>query len=338
MAINQFMKAALKALSYPELLGKKNGYILQRTVVNAAHPHVFRPFYKIWDRKVDAGDHNIPVRIFSPEMGGTFPLLLFFHGGGWVTGNIDSYDKVCTEMANITRHTVVSVDYQLAPEHRFPAAPEDCYLVAKEIFGDSQLFGVTPDQITLIGDSAGGNLAAVVSQMARDRGEFFPTKQILLYPATNNDHTENSPFESVRTNGKGYLLTSQRMVDYMALYRSSDDDLQNPYYAPILAKDLSHQPKTLLITAEFDPLRDEGEAYGKRLAEAGNEVEIHRIRDALHGFITLGSGFKHVKKAYSYINAFLSDDSPDEWDVLNNIEEQKALIQKQQDKGDKHES
>ena len=148
MAINQFMRAALKALSYPELLDKKNGYRLQRTVVNAAHPHVFRPFYKIWDREVSAGDHNIPVRIFSPENNAVFPILLFFHGGGWVTGNIDSYDKVCTEMANMTRHTVVSVDYQLAPEHRFPAAPEDCYLVAKELFLHSELFGITPEQIT----------------------------------------------------------------------------------------------------------------------------------------------------------------------------------------------
>lgn len=125
------------------------------------------------------------------------------------------------------------------------------------------LLGITPDQITLIGDSAGGNLAAVVSLMARDRGEFLPRQQILLYPATNNDHTENSPFDSVRTNGKGYLLTSKRMVDYMALYRSSDEDLQNPYYAPILCSDLSDQPRTLIITAEFDPLRDEGEAYGE---------------------------------------------------------------------------
>lgn len=235
MAINQFMRATLKALSYPELLDKKNGYKIQRTFVNASHPHVLRPFYKIWDREIWAGDHNIPVRIFAPDVKGPHPVLLFFHGGGWVTGNIDSYDKVCTNMAKITGHIVVSVDYQLAPERKFPAAPEDCYRAAKEIFAHCDMFGNTPDDITLIGDSAGGNLAAVVSLMARDRGEFFPKRQILLYPATNNDHTENSPFESVRTNGKGYLLTSKRMVDYMALYRSSDEDLQNPILLPLLS-------------------------------------------------------------------------------------------------------
>lgn len=172
MAINQFMRATLKALSYPELLDKKNGYKIQRTFVNASHPHVLRPFYKIWDREIWAGDHNIPVRIFAPDVKGPHPVLLFFHGGGWVTGNIDSYDKVCTNMAKITGHIVVSVDYQLAPEHKFPAAPEDCYRAAKEIFAHCDMFGNTPDDITLIGDSAGGNLAAVVSLMARDRGEF----------------------------------------------------------------------------------------------------------------------------------------------------------------------
>ena len=322
MAINSFMRAALKALSYPELLDKKNGYRLQRTVVNAAHPHVLRPSYKIWDHEINAGDHEIPVRIFAPDTQGPFPVLLFFHGGGWVTGNIDSYDKVCTYMARLTRHTVVSVDYRLAPEHRFPAGPEDCYLAARELFTHSDLLGITPDQITLIGDSAGGNLAAVVSLMARDRGEFLPRQQILLYPATNNDHTENSPFDSVRTNGKGYLLTSKRMVDYMALYRSSDEDLQNPYYAPILCSDLSDQPRTLIITAEFDPLRDEGEAYGEKLREFGNDVEIHRIHDALHGFMSLSPGFKPVKRTYRYINDFLSGRSDSFGQVLASVADQ----------------
>ena len=162
--------------------------------------------------------------------------------------------------------------------------------------------------------------------MARDRGEFFPKRQILLYPATNNDHTENSPFESVRTNGKGYLLTSKRMVDYMALYRSSDEDLQNPYYAPIISKDLSHQPKTLIITAEFDPLRDEGEAYGRKLSEAGNIVEIHRIHDALHGFMSLNPSFKHVKKAYRYINNFLKNESDTFGEVISETEENKISL------------
>lgn len=311
MAINRFMRAALKALSYPDLLDTKKNYQVQRDLINASHKHVIRPFYKIWDHKVSAPDHDIPVRLFSPKLSGTFPVLLFFHGGGWVTGNIDSYDKVCTDMADLTQHLVVSVDYRLAPEYPFPAAPEDCYLVAKELFAHSDLFDITPDQITLIGDSAGGNLAAVVSLMARDRGEFLPKQQILLYPATYNDHSPTSPFESIETNGTGYLLTSKRINDYLDLYMGKEEDLLNPYFAPLLSDDLSNQPRTLILTAEYDPLRDEGEAYGKKLRDFGADVEMHRLSDALHGFISLNRGFKHVKKAYRYINHFLQDDPAD---------------------------
>lgn len=309
MAISKFMRATLKALSYPDLINTKKDYETHRKVINAAHPHVLRPFYKIWNHTVSAPDHDIPVRIFSPKLTGTFPVLLFFHGGGWVTGNIDSYDKICTDMSEITNHVVVSVDYRLAPEHRFPSAPEDCYLVAREIFLHSDLFDISPDEITLIGDSAGGNLAAVVSLMARDRGEFSPKRQILLYPATYNDHGPTSPFESIETNGRGYLLTSQRINDYMDLYMSCEEDLQNPYFAPLIATDLSNQPETLIITAEYDPLCDEGEAYGKKLLQFNNFVEIHRIHDALHGFLSLNPNFPHVKKSFKYINDFLKRDT-----------------------------
>lgn len=309
MAINKFMRAALKALSYPELVNTKKDYKTHRKVITAAHPHVLRPFYRIWDHTVSAGDHDIPVRLFSPKLSGTFPVLLFFHGGGWVTGNIDSYDKVCTNLAQHTGCLVVSVDYRLAPEHPFPAGLEDCYRVAREVFLNADLFDITPDQITLIGDSAGGNLAAAVSLMARDQGEFLPKRQILIYPATYNDHGPTSPFQSIETNGRGYLLTSQRLRDYYDLYMSSPQDLHNPYFAPLIATDLSRQPDTLILTAEFDPLRDEGEAYGRKLRDFDNSVEMHRLHDALHGFFSLGPGFPHVKKAYRYINGFLNRDT-----------------------------
>ena len=212
MAINHVVRAALNALSYPDI-NLKHNYKLARFFINIAHVHVLRPFYRIWDHKISCGDHDIPVRIFSPKKSGQYPVLLFFHGGGWVTGNIDSYDKVCTHMASLTRHIVVSVDYQLAPEHKFPAGLEDCYCVTRELFLNSGLLNVTPDQITLIGDSAGGNLAAAVSLMARDRGEFMPKRQILIYPATYNDHSDSSPFVSIRENGTGYLLTSKRISE-----------------------------------------------------------------------------------------------------------------------------
>lgn len=306
MAINKAMRAALKALSYPDL-DIKNHYKLHRGVIRLANPPARKPYYSTWDHKISSGDHQIPVRIFQPDSPGSHPVLLFFHGGGWVTGDINSYDKVCHYMAKATNHLVVSVDYRLAPEHRFPAAPEDCYAVARELFVKTHLLGARPDQITLIGDSAGGNLAAVVSLMARDRGEFMPKRQILIYPATHYDHTPQSPFESVRENGMGYLLTSKRVCDYMELYSRGIEDYQNPYFSPLLAQDLSGQPKTLLITAQYDPLRDEGEAYGQRLKDEGNDVLIHRMPDALHGFFSLPPRFVQVRRCYSLINRFVAE-------------------------------
>lgn len=305
MAINKVMRAALKALSYPDIDIKKN-YKLQRQVDNITHYHYLKPFYKTWDHQVACRDHNIPVRIFTPESESFSSLLLFFHGGGWVSGNIDSYNKVCVNMAKLTGQAVASVDYQLAPEHRFPAALNDCYCVARELFLKEDLLKVKREDITLIGDSAGGNLCAALSLMARDRGEFLPSRQILIYPSTFNDHTGHSPFPSIVENGTDYLLTSKKICDYMELYRGDETDLNDPYFAPLLAKDFSQQPKTLMITAEFDPLRDEGEEYGKRLREGGNEVEIHRISDALHGFFSLPPSFSPVKDCYDIICDFLN--------------------------------
>ncbi|MBP1755760.1 MAG: hypothetical protein H6Q59_2158 [Firmicutes bacterium] len=305
MAINKAMRMALRALSYSDLDLKKT-YKLQRQLKTAAHP-VIKPLYEMWDHKVSIGDYDIPVRIFLPSVQSDLKkVLLFFHGGGWVVGNIDTYTNVCANMAKQTEHIVVSVDYRLAPEYKFPTAVEDCYAVTKEIFSNATLLGVCPEDITLIGDSAGGNLAAVVSLMARDRGEFLPSRQILLYPSADSDHSETSPYPSLIENGTDFLLTTRRINDYIDLYISGEEDLKNPYMAPILAEDLSRQPKTLIITAQYDPLRDEAEAYGKKLYEFGNDVQVYRMKDALHGFITLPKHFVHVKRSYELINRFLN--------------------------------
>jgi acetyl esterase/lipase len=305
MAINKAMRIALRALSYPDLDLKKT-YKLQRQLKTAAHP-VIKPLYEMWDHKVSIGDYDIPVRIFLPsEQYAMKKLLIFFHGGGWVVGNIDTYTKVCANMAKQTGHIVISVDYRLAPEFKFPTAPEDCYAVTKELYEYAQMFDVKAEDITLIGDSAGGNLAAVVSLMARDRGTFLPARQILLYPSADSDHSETSPYPSLIENGTDFLLTSKRICDFIDLYKSSDEDLKNPYLAPILAEDLSKQPKTLIITAEYDPLRDEAEAFGKKLYEFGNQVEVYRMKDALHGFLSLPKNFIHVKRSYVLINQFLN--------------------------------
>lgn len=305
MAINKVMRAALKLLTAMEPDVKKSYKMERQLELLTARLRGKPGDYRMWDHVVVSGDYTIPVRMFAPNGDGPFPLLLFFHGGGWVTGGIENYTGVCADLAKATGCTVASVDYRLAPEHKFPAAPEDCYAVAREFFMGN-IPQVDPRDITLTGDSAGGNLAAVVSLMARDRGEFLPKRQILIYPSTWNDHSEASPFPSMRENGTGYLLTARRIQSVIELYRSEDDDLTNPYFVPLLADDLSNQPKTLLITAEYCPLRDEGEAYGEKLRAAGNDVEIVRIRDALHSYLMLPPTFEHVQQTYRIINEFLT--------------------------------
>ncbi len=302
--MNPFKKMALKTLSYPYINLKKY-YKIQRKVLNAVNPY-FKPMYNILDHRIMVEGRNIPIRVFLPKKNGIPKVLIFFHGGGWVTGNIDSYTNICANMANQTRHTVISVDYSLAPENPFPIGVEDCYHVTREIFLKPDLVNCNQNDITLIGDSAGGNLAAVVSLMARDRGEFLPAKQILIYPSTYNDHSENSPFPSIRENGTDYILTSKRIQDYMDMYVQNEEDKFNPYVAPILSEELSNQPDTLIITAEYDPLRDEGEAYGIRLKEFNNYVKTYRMIDTLHGFLALSKKSEHIIKCYKIINLFLA--------------------------------
>lgn len=317
MAINKALLAALKALSYTEPDVKKNVDSMRQRF-NVMHPKVMVPtVYRKWDHVVRCQNHEVPVRLFTPLDTINRPVLLFFHGGGWVTGNIDSYDRLCANLTKLTNHVVISVDYRLAPEFRFPAGLDDCYAVAKEVFADTRiLFGVDCQQVTLIGDSAGGNLAAAISLMARDRGDFSPRAQILLYPAVNNDHNPaTTPFNSVRANGSDYLLTAKRICDYMDLYESAPEDRQNPYFAPLLASDFTRQPRTLIITAEYDPLRDEGEEYAKRLKEAGNEVFCYRVPDSLHGFFALPVSYEPVRQAFLLINHFLNNNPvPADWD------------------------
>lgn len=317
MAINKYMRAALKALSYMEVDVKTN-YKLLRQVERAAKKPRIKLTYQTWDYHVTNDGYEVPVRIFTPKQEkkrdwvmAKRPVTIFLHGGGWVTGDIDSYEKVCLTIARQTGHTLIAVDYRLAPEHPFPAALTDCYQAVKAAM-HWHTVSKNPYKLTLMGDSAGGNLAAALSLYMRDQGEKMADRQVLIYPATYNDHTAASVFASVVENGTDYLLTSKRICEYMDLYCHDEADRTSPYFAPLLAADFSNQPDTLVITAEYDPLRDEAEEYGRQLALAGNRVTVHRIKDALHGFFSLPVRFAAVKESYETINEFLREDIPDE--------------------------
>lgn len=307
MAVSKIMINALKKLSYPEPDITKS-YKLERAIKESLKGRpMLAPVYKRWDKTVISFGREVPVRIYTPlEFDNSRTAVLFFHGGGWVTESVDTYNDVCTNLANLSGCRVVSVEYSLAPENPFPNGLEDCYAAAKAVILSPSVIGLEADEIILMGDSAGGNLAAAVSLMARDRGEFRVSRQILLYPAVYNDHTESSPYDSVVTNGEKYLLTSKRICEYMRLYASCEEDYRNPYFAPALAEDLSEQPDTMIITAEYDPLRDEGEDYGRKLRAAGNNVVTYRMKDALHGFIALKTTVPQVRKAFELISDYIA--------------------------------
>ena len=303
------MQTILHALSYGNIELEAS-----RRLADIKKLDAMRIFVKKLDTKVYNGTYEVPVRLYFPSEeamsgepveGEKYPVLLFFHGGGWVTESVENYDRVCSRMAQSTGHIVMSVEYRLAPEYRFPVPLEDCYAAAKALYTGHLVLPADPDRITIIGDSAGGNLAAAVCLKARDTGDFTPRKQILIYPALNNCYTEESPYKSVKENGQDYLLTAVKMEDYLTLYESCKEDRKNPYFAPLMEKDYTNLPDTLILTAEFDPLRDEGEEYGKRLKEVGNFVEIHRISDALHGYFALGIKFLHVQESFEIMNKFL---------------------------------
>jgi len=233
------------------------------------------------DRTIPGPGGNIPVRVYRPEGDGSFPVVVFFHGGGFVIGSITSHDATCRSLCQKSGATFVSVDYRLAPEHPFPAAPEDCYAATRWVSEHGAELDVDPSRLAVVGDSAGGNLAAVVCQMAKERGAPPIAFQALVYPVT--DHVETA---SRTENADGYLLTTAAM-DWFIDHYADGDARKNPWCAPLRAGDLGGLPPALVVTAEYDPLRDEGEAYGRRLQEAGVPVTISRYDGMVHGFFSM---------------------------------------------------
>ena len=231
-----------------------------------------------------AGD--LPVRIYTPDGSAGRPLLVYFHGGGWVIGDLETVDKPLRSLALRSGAVVLSVDYRLAPEHVYPAAFDDSYAATVWAAEHAAELGADPAQVVVGGDSAGGNLAAAVALAARDRGGPQLAGQLLIYPITDFDFTTRSYVD----NGEGYLLQRATMQWFWAHYLGAADLGKDPYAAPLRADNLVGLPPAFVMTCEFDPLRDEGEAYAARLRDAGVAVSARRYDGMLHGFLwTLGA-------------------------------------------------
>ncbi len=248
---------------------------------------------KVEDRAIPGPDGDLPVRIYTPEGAGPFPGLAWFHGGGWVVGDLDSADSSARHLAVGANCVVVSVDYRLAPDTKFPGPAEDCYAATQWLATNAASLNVDSGRIAVGGDSAGGNLAAAVSLMSRDREGCSLVFQLLVYPVTERDFDNGS----YRENAEGYQLTRQTMMWYWEHYLAAEVDAANPYAAPAQAGDLSGLPPALVITAEYDPLRDEGEAYAQKLTDAGVPTTCTRYDGMVHGFFGMAAMVDQAKQA-----------------------------------------
>ena len=254
------------------------------------------PVAELRDLRSDGG---LALRLYRPGPG-VLPLLVYFHGGGWTIGDLDTHDVVCRQLANESGCAVLSVDYRLGPEHRFPAAVDDALTAVRWARREASALGIEAARIAVGGDSAGGNLAAVAALLLRDAGEGVAF-QLLIYPAT--DMRAVAP--SHRSNGQGYLLTADSIAWYRGHYMTGEASWSDWRASPLLASDLSRLPPALVLTAGFDPLRDEGRQYADALSVAGNRVQYVCFERQIHGFITMGRVIDEANSALALCAAVL---------------------------------
>jgi len=252
------------------------------------------------DRSIPGPQGQIPIRIYTAEGTGKRPVMVYYHGGGWVVGNIETHDIVTRYLAKASGGIVVSVDYRLAPENPFPAAVEDAYAALEWVSENAESLGGDPSRIAVAGDSAGGNISAVVSLRARDRNGPSIKFQALIYPVTNISSLDTESYNNFAT---GFFLTREGMEWFRSHYLPKTEDWVDPYASPLLARDHSNLPPAVVITAQFDPLRDEGEAYAETLRQAGVPVEVVRYDGVIHGFISFVGIVDQAEEALDLIAA-----------------------------------
>ena len=253
----------------------------------------------VGDLNAEGTAGSIPLRLYRPS-NGVLPALIYFHGGGWVLGDLDTHDAVCRLIAAQAGVVVIAVDYRLAPEHPFPAAVDDCYDATAWISGNAVALGVDNTRLAVGGDSAGGGLATVVTLMARSGGPSLKY-QVLVYPVTDL----RAQTESYSKYADGYLLTRNMMHWFIAQYATTEDDVRDWRASPLLAPSVDGVPPALVMTAGLDPLRDEGEAYARRLEEAGVAVDYMCLGGMVHGFLTMGGKIDTANRAVSHIASAL---------------------------------
>ena len=245
---------------------------------------------------------KIPIRVYKPSAVGNLKTIVFNHGGGFVLRNIDSHDDLCRRIAQKTNALVVSVGYRLAPEYKFPIPVYDCYDALIWASENCSKWGGNPDQLVVIGDSAGGNLSTVVALLARDEKGPTISKQVLIYPCLD----ARLKYQSIDTYQDGYLLTKDMMKWFVNHYAQTEEDVLNPLMSPLLSKDLSNLPPAFVSTSDHDPLKDEGRDYYDKLVEAGNKAVFKEYKNTIHGFANMPRITKQANVLVDDIAQFLT--------------------------------
>ena len=245
------------------------------------------------DRMLPGPAGDIPVRIYTPVGEAPHPILVYYHGGGWVIGDLETSDGISRAFANTAASIVVAVGYRLAPEHKYPAAVDDAFAALNWVAEHAAEIGGDPKRVAVFGESAGANLAAIVAQLAKDAGGPALAYQVLAYPVTNFAFDT----ESYQEKGDDYYLTEESMRWFWGLYLNDESEAVDPKASPLLREDVSDLPPGIVVTPEYDPLRDEGEAYGMRLQEAGVDFEIWRAEGMIHDFLGMTNILPEAKDA-----------------------------------------
>ena len=292
--------------SMPPLTGSLQGIpLIGKTLGSPATPSASKRTYvaRVEERIIPetSDSQQIPVRIYTPEGSGPFPILMFFHGGGFEMDSLENHDVLCRKLTRGAGCLVVAVKYRVAPQHKFPQAVNDSYTATKWVFENAGTICGDPSRIAVGGDSAGGNLAAGVTLLSRDKGAPPLVFQLLLYPATDFSYSS----ASINDDANAYFITREDMLRIRNNYLNNAADIENPLSSPLKAPSLAGLPPALVITAEFDPLRDEGEAYAARLRQAGIAVASTRYSGMIHAFMTfpLDKGKMAIQEAATALRA-----------------------------------
>lgn len=258
--------------------------------------------HKFEDITINGIYGEIPLRIYRPNEEKNQPGIVYFHGGGFHTGSIESHDHICRNIANYTNATVISVEYHLAPEHKFPAAVYDAYESTKWVYDNAEKLGINAEKIGVSGDSAGGNLAIVVTHLAKELREFSLAFQVLLYPLTTAEETE-----SMRENGYGYMSDLERVHEAMELYLRGPEDKYNLLFSPILNNDYKNIPPAFIVTGKYDSMRDDSKMYAEKLKDHNVPVKFVCFDDLIHGYLSLNLNLKQKKDTYEHIAEWLKN-------------------------------